>query len=403
MQSTIRNTIKRIFLKCVKMRPSYAIGLLIFVSYPTAGADVVRDAEEFRVTRLTQESDEINEVLYLTNNGFTRDEKGLVFDKRIGKRWQLMFCDLSTYEIIPLPEIEKLRERGAVVASKTNEIFYSTNTELHLFNLDSKKDSRIWTAPSGFSFSPISTLANGDAVAFSLQEKISLETRTEVLHSESKEKFMKKPLGIIMTGTREKGIWTFREVLRENASMNHTQINTVDGKTILYSHEGPAELLEQRMWLVDSDGKNKRPLRKESPEDRITHEFWLEDGLHIGYQSYQKNGHIFGLVDLTHENEKHEFWFPEKSTHNFAKFMNNGDIMIMGDGSNKYPYIHFYFVRANSGKTEKSVRVIKVNRNTSQEYWHQHARFSPSGRFMVYGSANDKKGGDVYIIDRIPK
>ncbi len=396
---------KIMFLKSRSMRMIYCIlAYLVLALNPDFGMTTIKDSKEFSVIRLTGNSEELNEVLYFTNNGFTRDEKGIVYDRKVRGKWQLMHCDLATYEITQLTEANKLRGRGAVVSQKTNEAFYTSDNEIHLLNLDSGADGIIWNAPEGFSFSPITALPDGSMIAFSLQERIALESRSEALHSELKEKFFKKPLGIIMIGKRNNGLWIFSEVLRENAAMNHTQLNPVDGRNILYSHEGPGDMVEQRMWLVNSDGTDRRAFRKEKyAYEHITHEFWFDDGIHAGYQSYQKQGVNFGIVSLENENEKKEYRLSVHSTHNFAKFMKNGDLMVMGDGNKNSPYIYFYFIDPAKGKIKKSFQIAERHNNTSQEYWHQHARFSPSGRYMVYGSCNELNGGDIYLIDRIPQ
>ena len=44
-----------------------------------------------------------------------------------------------------------------------------------------------------------------------------------------------------------------------------------DGRTVLFSSDMP------RMWLVEADGSNPRPLRAQRREEWITHEAWLSD------------------------------------------------------------------------------------------------------------------------------
>ena len=44
-----------------------------------------------------------------------------------------------------------------------------------------------------------------------------------------------------------------------------------DGRTVLFSSDLP------RMWLVEADGSNPRPLRAQTRQEWITHEAWLSD------------------------------------------------------------------------------------------------------------------------------
>jgi oligogalacturonide lyase len=367
-------------------------------------AEVVRDAKEFKVTRLTSNNEELNGVLYFTNNGFTKDDKGIVYVKKINGKWQLMLMDLSTFEIRQLTNSPNIRNLGGVVACKTNELFYSEGEDLHLLEIGTSQDTVIWKSPDGFSYSPISSLDDGNMVSFTITEKIELKTKTDVLHSEAEEKYYKKPLSIIMFGRRNNNQWVWSEVIRIKAWIDHTQLNPADGKTILYSNEGPQELVDQRLWLVNSDGTNNHPVRKEeNPSVHITHEFWFDDGKNIGYQNYIPKGRAFGIIDLNDKEKYTEYRLPENNTHNFARFKKNGDVLVMGDGSSKSPYINFYTIDVAKGAVINSAAIIKHDPNISQEYWHQHSRFSSTGRYLIYASANGKKGGDIFLIENIPQ
>lgn len=56
-----------------------------------------------------------------------------------------------------------------------------------------------------------------------------------------------------------------------------------DPTTIMYCHEGPYDMIDARMWLVQSDGTSKRCCRSQDNDTVLTSEFWFPDGSELGF------------------------------------------------------------------------------------------------------------------------
>ncbi len=80
-----------------------------------------------------------------------------------------------------------------------------------------------------------------------------------------------------------------REVVRTPFRIGHIQANPIKPGEIMYCHETGGDA-PQRMWIVNGDGSNNRPLYVEQPGDWVTHEQFA-DADHV----------IFNLMGHTRE------------------------------------------------------------------------------------------------------
>lgn len=56
-----------------------------------------------------------------------------------------------------------------------------------------------------------------------------------------------------------------------------------DPDTILFCHEGPYDMIDARLWLIQSDGSRYRCARPQPKDVIITHEFWMPTGDRLAY------------------------------------------------------------------------------------------------------------------------
>jgi oligogalacturonide lyase len=68
-------------------------------------------------------------------------------------------------------------------------------------------------------------------------------------------------------------------VWRDTQWLGHFQFCPEDSTIGSFCHEGPWNLVTQRIWLLDFVGRTAQPCFRQSDEDTIGHEFWTHDGL----------------------------------------------------------------------------------------------------------------------------
>ena len=83
---------------------------------------------------------------------------------------------------------------------------------------------------------------------------------------------------------------SFHTVLEDDCWFGHAQIRPGDPDTIMFCHEGPYDLIDARLWLVQSDGSNYRCCRQQPSDLILTHEFWLPDGSKLAFVYRETTG-----------------------------------------------------------------------------------------------------------------
>ncbi len=68
------------------------------------------------------------------------------------------------------------------------------------------------------------------------------------------------------------------DVFKDTHQVGHFQFCPVDSTIGSYCHEGPWNLVTQRMWLLDFVSREVRPCFRQNEGDSVGHEFWTRDG-----------------------------------------------------------------------------------------------------------------------------
>ena len=362
--------------------------------YPDEHKVITAEESGYEVLQLTTNPAD-DSGLYFTSRSFVPDENGVVFTSRRTGAWNLFYMNLKTFTFVQLTDSKKISGTGAEVSAATHEVFYSEDHAIKAVNLKTLAERVVATVPEGYSLgSALSVTASGEALAFSITTNIVLTTKTKVIYSDMDEHFAKRPWSAVMTGHADGSGW--HEIARQQKWLSHTLISPQNPNLILYCHEGRWNQVEQRLWLVNADGSNNRPLRvEEKPEISIGHEFWFEDGIHVGYQvSYPKGPKMIGVAD-TRDGTFHEYPTPYADGHTQASHHGN---LFIGDGSDKDPYLSLY--QLVDGKLTGR-HIFRHGSSFSQQYWHPHPSFSPDDAFVLFTSCR-AGNGDVYLI-KLPK
>ena len=362
--------------------------------YPDEHKVIIAEESGYEVLQLTTNSAD-DSGLYFTSRSFVPDENGLVFTSRRTGAWNLFYMNLKTFTFVQLTDSKKISGTGAEVSPATHEVFYSEGRMIKAVHLKTLAERVVTTVPEGYSLgSALSVTASGKALAFSITTNLVLTTKTKVIYSDMDEHFAKRPWSAVLTGNADGSGW--HEIARQEKWLSHTLISPQNPKLILYCHEGRWNQVEQRLWLVNADGSNIHPLRvEEKPEISIGHEFWFEDGIHVGYQvSYPKGPKMIGVAD-TRDGSVHEYQAPYTDGHVQASHHGN---LFVGDGSDKDPSLNLY--QLADGKLTGR-HIFKHGSSFSQQYWHPHPAFSPDDAYVLFTSCR-AGNGDVYLI-KLPR
>jgi oligogalacturonide lyase len=358
--------------------------------YPDEHKVLKAEESGFEVLQLTTHAAD-DSGLYFTNRSFVPDENGLVFTSKRTGAWNLFYMNLKTFTFVQLTDSKQISGTGAEVCAATREVFYRDGQSIKAVHLKTLVERTLTTIPPGYSLgSAVSVTASGKALAFSISENIKLTTKTNVIYSDMDERFAKRPWSAVWTGRADGSGW--HEIARQKKWISHTLISPQNPDLILYCHEGRWNQVEQRLWLVNADGSNNRRLRpEEKPEIAIGHEFWFDDGIHVGYQvRYPKGKPMIGVAD-TRDGSYREYPVPFSDSHMQAS--HHGDLFI-GDGTDKQPFLSLYRLEAGmlTGR-----HIFRHGSSFSQQHWHPHPAFSPDDAYVLFTSCR-AGNGDVYLI-----
>jgi len=133
-------------------------------------------------------------------------------------------------------------------------------------------------------------------------------------------------------------------------------------------------------------------IRPTVPGESVGHEYWFEDGIHIGFHGSVSGQTIYGSI--RYDNTEHiEAPFPvERSWH----FSSNNLDMIVGDSDERKPYLLLW--RFRDGAFE-GPRILAQHRGSFHvQIVHVHPRFTPDGKQVLY-TADPDGYGQVYLAD----
>jgi len=348
-------------------------------------------APESGLTVIQLTSDPADDAqLYFTNDGFVPADHGLVFTSKRTGAWNLFYLKLDTYQIVQLTDAKKIDGISVAVSPTTMEAYYHEANAIKAVHLKTLVERVINLVPAGYTVSPLSVTATGKALAYSIQEDIPIASKTDTIYSDAAERFKKRPWCAVVTGHTDGTGW--HEVIRQKKWFNHTLLNPLNENLILYCHEGPWAAVEQRMWLVDSGGRDNHMLRREFLATvQIGHEYWFRDGIHVGYMVIDPpSPKSIGIADVL-DGSYSEYPTPFNDTH--TQTNSTGDTFV-GDGTEQEPYLNLYQL-ADGNLTGR--HLWKHESSFTQHAWHPHPRFSPDDKFILLTS-NRGGDGNLYLI-----
>lgn len=189
----------------------------------------------------------------------------------------------------------------------------------------------------------------------------------------------------------------------EKQWLGHPIYRPFDDNTVAFCHEGPHDLVDARMWMVNQDGSNVRKVKEHAEGESCTHEFWVPDGSALIYVSYlkgQQGRSIYRFDPQTGVNE--EVMSMPACSHLMSNFDGS---MLVGDGSgtpvdvndtgsytiDNDPYLYGFDVAKKTAFRIARHDTSWATVANSRQVTHPHPSFTPDEKAVLFSSDKDGK------------
>jgi len=320
------------------------------------------------------------------------DNRSLIFTSDRENQSNLFRYDLETATITQLTDLHGPGRPTGQFSAANRRHTYWWHREMRELDPETLEERVIYRAPEGMVPGGRSNpTADGKYVcARIMEEPPQKEAAVSFSYSRFREFFHAKPFTQIVRVEVATGD---TEVIHEdNCYIGHVNTSPALPDILTFCHEGPWDLVDQRIWGLNIQTGECWRIRSQLENDvSIGHEYWFADGIHMGYHGRPRGEgghHVFGYVRWD-DTDRHEVHFPYSSTH----FHSLDETLIVGDGTpgavftsegSARPYIQLF---KWDGERYVGPRILAYHRSTfNNQHAHPHPRFTPDGKHVLYSS-----------------
>jgi oligogalacturonide lyase len=337
---------------------------------------------------------------YFTNNGFWDEGRRLLFSSERENVRNLFSVHIDSGEITQLTTAEGtedvLEVQKAVVSPRRRVAYVPRGSSIVSVDLLTGNTEVLYSGSRDFR--PDSRSFRPGILSMSADETRIVSTFCEDTLSEPDPRFVagyngflryfsSGPLSRILAVDLDTGT---PSILHEDQRwLAHVNCSPTLPDILTFCHEGPWQHVAQRMWGLNTVEGTVWPIRSQKEGEYVGHEYWMADGINIGYHghTYPAGGSggsvvpVFGTV--SYDNSRFdEAPFPHDSNHYHSR---DAEI-IVGDGPARIGR-DFLMVWKRSGGSYHGPRILAHHGSSRHiQAVHVHPRVAPDGKSILYTS-----------------
>ena len=224
-----------------------------------------------------------NVHLYFTENSFTASKNQIIFrsDRGSGQDraphqdplYNLVKMNLDTGEMIQLTD-ETDSIRNITKTPDSRLVVYAVGNKIRKLDMESGEISTVYEETGDFNLGGPSIACNRRYIAFARNENVDVPRGPN--YSGFKDSYYNIKDGRITLAYLDGSGWL--DVHQDTHWLSHFQFCPDDSTLATFCHEGPWNLVTQRMWFLDFAAHAVKPCFRQTEQDSIGHEFWTQDG-----------------------------------------------------------------------------------------------------------------------------
>lgn len=346
---------------------------------------------------------------YFYNKIFTRDDRCIVAVMDMGEGRQLFLLDILQETARQLTEAKEIGDFTPMLSRDDHFLFYNQGRSFIKLDLDTLAAQVLYTVPQAWMpGAPALSTDNRYAVMAELYAEDCVQGNGTWDTFEPQWKRMPRTRLVVLDIETQKA----QTIHDEQYWLGHAQFRPGSNTEVSYCHEGPAHCIDARLWMINTDGTNRRCLRQQEKNELITHEFWYTGGSYLSYV-YRKLSDASGVNAAAAESKdkiKQSVMriCPEKGveeavmeTSVYCHFITDEkNSRVVGDGQNQQePYL---FIADLYTKREEIIcchdTAWKTYGNTQDA--HPHPLFNHAGTQILFTSDRDGLPG-IYLTSAL--
>ena len=248
------------------------------------------------VRQLTSTGNNVH--LYFTENSFDSEKNEIIFlsDRAAGEdklpherpHYNLFRMNLDSGEIMQItdePDAAHGDTHAGPVGSvtKTSDsqiVVYRTGNRIKKLDTITGQCTTLYEETGKYNLGAPSIAANRRYIAFTRNEDVQVADGPN--YTGFKDRYYLVKDGRITLAYLDGSGWF--DVMKDTHQVGHFQFCPTDPTIGSYCHEGPWNLVTQRIWLLDFISREAKPCFRQDERDSIGHEFWTVDG-HIFFDN----------------------------------------------------------------------------------------------------------------------
>ncbi|MBI5032186.1 MAG: PD40 domain-containing protein [Chloroflexi bacterium] len=347
-----------------------------------------------RVRQLTDYFGHSNHF-YFTYPCWYDNGRKLVIASDRENRTNFFGVDLTNGEMTQLTDLDPAEGNiGAQSMTKNprrEEIYFYQGKTVFALDLKTLVRRPLFTIPPGYNPQSANATADGNYLVTGYTQDLSDRFQVDLGHGYVgfREIWEAHPHCVIIRIALDTG--AVENIFEDHCWLGHLNTSTTLPHIMTFCHEGPWDKVDNRIWGLNLQTRETWKIRATAPGERVGHEYWMDDGEHIGYHGYIANGTIYGSIryDNTDQVEA-PFEFHSWHFHSFRLDH------VVGDGDAQNPYLLLW--RMKDGKFEGPKALVWHRASFHTQRQHVHPCFSADGKQIVY-TADPQGYGQVFIVD----